>query len=109
MTIMTMLTFLHSGKASATRRKSGLRSLVSFVGFVLLLASIIRELRLPAAERSWHGRVFGRVPYDLRFPSPSRLASTMWNPAEHRLLVPTAFGVGWTVNLGALWAAAHPD
>jgi len=104
---MTMLTFRHSGKAGATRRKSGLRSLVSLLGFALLLASIIRELRLPAAQRSWHGRVFGRVPYDLRFPTRDRLADAMWNPAEHRLLVPTAFGVGWTVNLAALWAAAH--
>jgi hypothetical protein len=102
---MTMLTFRCSQSTRESKPKSGLRRLVSLIGLVLLIASVLRELRLPAERRTWHGCVFGKVPYDLRFPSLDRLASTMWNPDEHGLLVPTAFGVGWTINFAALWAA----
>ncbi len=100
---MTTLTFKRSASAGAARRAGGLRSLVSLIGLLLLLASIIRELRLPAEQRTWHGRLFGKVPYDLRLPSPKRVTATMWNPAERRLLVPTVFGVGWTFNFAAVW------
>jgi len=102
---MTTLTFKRSSRTGAARRRAGgLRSLVSLIGLLLLLASIIRELRLPAEQRTWHGRLFGKVPYDLRLPSPGRVTATMWNPAERRLLVPTVFGVGWTFNFAAAWA-----
>jgi uncharacterized membrane protein len=38
----------------------------------------------------------------------------MWNPADRHILVPTVFGVGWTINFGRLlmpWKAelALPD
>lgn len=79
-----------------------LRDLVRLVGLGLLLASIIRELRMPKEERTWHGVVFGSVPYDLRPPSFDRLKATLWNPRNPRVVVPTALGVGWTVNLAAL-------
>jgi hypothetical protein len=103
---MTMLKkFRQAQDAHRTTRTSGLRTLFQLIGLSLLVASVIRELRLPPAQRTWHGQVFGKVPYDLRFPSPRRLAATMWNPAQRRVLVPTAFGVGWTVNLAALRAA----
>ncbi len=31
-----------------------------------------------------------------------RIAATWWNPAEERLLVPRAMGLGWDLNLGAV-------
>src|SRR3954469_22023615 len=99
---MTSRALGHPESAHDARRNGGWRRLVSFAGLVLLCASVVRELRLPAEQRTWHGRVFGSVPYDLRFPYPGRVAATMWNPDERRLLVPTAFGVGWTVNFAAL-------
>ncbi len=46
-----------------------------------------------------HGKIFGLVPYDLRTPSLRRARGTFWNARERRFLVPTFFGVGWTVNL----------
>ena len=93
------------------RRKSrgagaALGGIVRLIGFGLLIASVVRELRLPKEERTWHGVVFGKVPYDLRPPSFARLKETFWNPANPRLVVPTAFGVGWTLNLAALRTAA---
>jgi Family of unknown function (DUF5808) len=80
----------------------GLRNLARLIGFVLLIASIVRELRLPKEQRTWHGVLLGRVPYDLRPPSFARLKAAMWNPQDSHIVVPTAFGVGWTVNLAAV-------
>ncbi|HEX5331764.1 MAG TPA: DUF5808 domain-containing protein [Cellulomonas sp.] len=48
-----------------------------------------------------HGRLLG-VPYDVRPPSSAREASRWWNPLDRRVLVPKSWGVGWTVNVGAL-------
>lgn len=42
------------------------------------------------------------MPYDLRIPTPERVASRWWNPSEPRILMPRVFGLGWSVNFGAL-------
>jgi len=47
------------------------------------------------------GRVLG-MPYDVRPPKSERYASRLWNPADHRISVPKALGIGWTINFGAL-------
>jgi hypothetical protein len=62
-----------------------------------------KEVRTVARS---HGKIFGLVPYDFRPPSPARARETFWNGGDHRLLVPTFFGVGWTVNLRN--APRHP-
>jgi hypothetical protein len=91
-----------------TRSGSGLSDLVKVAGVTLLIASVVRELRLPKAQRTWHGRVFGKVPYDLRPPTFERLKAALWNPQNRNVLVPTALGVGWTLNLAALARLARP-
>ncbi|HLZ07790.1 MAG TPA: DUF5808 domain-containing protein, partial [Chloroflexota bacterium] len=63
---------------------------------------IVQELRKPAAERTWHGTVAGIFPYDLRVPTGERIRATFWNPDNPNIIVPTLFGVGWTLNAGAL-------
>lgn len=80
----------------------GWRGLVSLAGMGLLAAAIVEQLRLPPEQRTWQGMLFGLVPYDLRPPTVSRLAETLWNPEQRAIIVPTAFGVGWTVNAAAL-------
>jgi uncharacterized protein DUF5808 len=82
--------------------RHALRDLTRLIGLVLIVASVIRELRLPKQERTWHGVVFRKVPYDLRPPTFSRLKAVIWNPRNPHIVVPTAFGVGWTVNFAAL-------
>ena len=75
---------------------------MGWVATMLVLgAALVRELRTPAAERTWHGQVAGVVPYDLRPPTLARLRATFWNP-DGPLVVGQAFGVGWTLNLGRL-------
>lgn len=76
------------------------------LGTALLGAALATELRKPAGERTWHGRMAGRVPYDLRPPTLARVHERLWNGADRRILVPTVFGVGWTVNLGRLLGPA---
>ena len=69
-----------------------------FVG--LLGAAVATELRKPQEERAWHGRLAGFVPYELRRPTLERVRDTYWAPADAHILKPTAWGVGWTLNLG---------
>lgn len=85
------------GQAKSRQRWLGLG-----VGTALLGAALITELRKPAGARTWEGRIAGRVPYDLRLPTPARVRDRLWNPADRRIFVPTVFGVGWTVNLRRL-------
>ncbi|MBN2405105.1 MAG: DUF1648 domain-containing protein [Coriobacteriia bacterium] len=46
-------------------------------------------------------RVLG-VPYDFTLPSTAKFAARWWNPADPHIFVPRMFGVGWTVNFGAV-------
>ena len=48
------------------------------------------------------GKLGGVVPYDFERPSLQKLRETWWNPASDQILVPQAFGVGWTFNFSAL-------
>jgi len=47
------------------------------------------------------GRLFG-VPYDVRPLTAERVASTWWDPMNTRVFVPRLWGLGWTVNFGAV-------
>lgn len=69
----------------------------------LVIAAIVKELRLPPDQRSWHGVVAGFIPYDFRAPTLDRVRASLWNP-EGAVFVGRPFGVGWTVNLGAVVA-----
>jgi hypothetical protein len=75
--------------------------LVSF----LVGVAIRDQLSRPPQERTWYGTVAG-IPYDFRIPTVEKVRNTYWNPNDARLLVPQAFGVGWTVNFYRL---LHPD
>jgi Family of unknown function (DUF5808) len=84
-------------------RAKGWRGWATFGGLLLVGAAIVRELRLPSEQRTWHGLLWGRIPYDLRLPDLGRIAHAMWDPENPRVLVPTAFGVGWTLNAGSIF------
>jgi uncharacterized membrane protein len=80
-------------------RRSGL---ISWLAAGLTVAAVVRELRLPADERTWHGRIL-YVPYDFRIPTLERLRERFWAP-DQPLIVPQLFGVGWSINVGRLVA-----
>jgi uncharacterized membrane protein len=48
------------------------------------------------------GRFLG-LPYDWRKPTRGREKSRLWNPVDQRLIVPKAFGWGWTINFARLF------
>ena len=72
------------------------------LGFTI--AALVKELRLPKGDRTWHGRVWV-VPYDLRVPTPTRIRQAWWDPDDDRIIGPRPFGVGWAINLPGLAAA----
>jgi hypothetical protein len=76
-----------------------IKTLIKWTVIAIAAIAIIEELRKPAEDREWHGRVGGVVPYEFRPPSVNRLRDAWWNPEDPRLIGDTAFGVGWTVNL----------
>jgi Family of unknown function (DUF5808) len=78
------------------------RRLARAIGIALLAAAVVTELRKPSGERTWHGRVAGFVPYDLRPPTVARIRAAWWSPDDPRILTDRVFGVGWAVNLGRL-------
>jgi Family of unknown function (DUF5808) len=72
------------------------------LGVALLAAAVATELRKPAAERTWHGAIARKIPYDLRAPTFSRVKRSVWAPDDDRVFTPQPFGVGWTVNVGRI-------
>lgn len=69
----------------------------------LVAAALIKELRKPKDERTWHGALGGFVPYDFRMPTVEKVKTTFWNP-DGTIIVNRVFGVGWTINFGAVVA-----
>ena len=85
------------------RALAGWRRILSILAGLLLVASIVKELRTPKEQRTWHGVVLGFVPYDLRPPTLRRIQESLWNPASHQLFPGRVFGVGWSLNLHEAW------
>jgi hypothetical protein len=82
----------------------GVQRLFRLIGIGLLVAAVMKELRTPPEQRTWHGVLAGFVPYDLRRPTVARLRERLWAPDDARLFTPQPFGVGWTVNAGRVVA-----
>lgn len=64
-----------------------------------IAAALYVELRKPAEERTWHGRLLGVVPYDFRVPTLERVRDAYWNPRSPKLFTDRPLGVGWSVNI----------
>jgi hypothetical protein len=75
-----------------------LRKLLTLIGIALTALAVWEQVRRPKAARTWEGEVLGFVPYDFRPPTIERARSRWWNADDERLIMPTVFGVGWTVN-----------
>ena len=97
----------HSGKQQ--RRKKPLSRLVSMVALAMLISALGREFSKPAAERTGQGKVWQFVPYDFRMPTWERLQQRLWAPDKPGLLSPNVFGVGWTINLGRVYAVLRSE
>lgn len=79
-----------------------MKDLISLVRTAIWLAffgALYQELRKPAEERTWHGKVAGMVPYDFRIPDLARLKQAYWDPDSDVLFTEKVIGVGWSVNV----------
>ncbi len=84
--------------AKRKKKQPTLRDVMVIIGIGALMGLAIREqLHLPPEERTWHGTLFN-IPYDFRRPTIERLREAFWNKDTARVLVPPAFGMGWTIN-----------
>jgi Family of unknown function (DUF5808) len=79
------------------------RRLVRALWVALVGAAVADAVR----NKRDHGELFGFVPYDFRLPTPERARQHTWNPESPRVLTPTTFGVGWSLNLGRIARLAH--
>ena len=81
------------------RTLTRLQWLTASLAFGALALAIAQEMAKPPAERTWHGKVLGVVPYDLRPPTFDRLKASLWNPEDRGVITSQAFGVGWSLNV----------
>lgn len=78
---------------------SDLVKMIRALLWLALFGALYQELRRPPAERRWHGKVLGLIPYDFRVPTLERLRDAYWAPGTDRVFSDQVFGVGWAVNL----------
>jgi len=57
-------------------------------------------------SRSHSGKFLG-VPYDWSRPTWARYKSRWWNPKDHRIVVPRAFGWGYDFNIAEIARRLH--
>jgi hypothetical protein len=79
-----------------------LTNTIRTLAWAALIAAIYQELRKPPAERTWHGKVGGVIPYDFRFPTVERVKAAYWDPSSDRVFTERVVGVGWAVNIPVL-------
>lgn len=84
--------------AKGKKKQNPIVNALVISGVATLVGLAIREqLQRPPEERTWHGKLYG-IPYDFRWPTIERIRDAFWNKNTARVLVPQAFGMGWTIN-----------
>src|SRR5437899_11669306 len=81
------------------RTLRGLRGLLRLAVIGLVVAAVATELAKPEEERTWHGRLWGTVPYDFRPPTWERIRSAYWNPDSDVLLSDRVFDVCCAIHI----------
>jgi hypothetical protein len=94
-----------ASESTKSKRSRTIKPL-KILALALVVAAVVRELRLPQEERTWNGALGGFVPYDFRKPTLEKVKSTFWNP-DGSIIANRVFGVGWTINFGAIVAKAR--
>ncbi len=84
--------------AKGKKKQLTVGDVIVFIGLAALMGLAIREqLQKSPEERTWHGTLYG-IPYDFRWPTIKRLREAFWNKDTTHVLVPHAFGMGWSIN-----------
>jgi len=100
---------MYGGRGAAYSRHMSKRTtdtLMLAAAAALAGAAVAKELGQPPGDRTWHGRILG-LPYDFRPPTAARLRHSFWAPESDALLIPHAFGIGYSVNLARVTRPAR--
>ena len=84
------------------REIGDLGAVIRNLALIAVGVAIYTELRKPPAERTWHGKLAGVVPYDFRMPSVEALRLAYWNPRSQTIFTDRPLGVGWAINVPTL-------
>ena len=63
------------------------RNVLLVAGAALLGAAVVEELMKPREERTWEGRIFDLIPYDLRLATPDGFRAAKERPEDARLVL----------------------
>lgn len=96
---------LGAGATEAAVR-SALEEMGDPVAYIAAIRGIEQDPGGSTDDKDPQARVLG-MPLDLRVPTAARVAARLWDPRDPRIIVPRIFGLGWTVNFGALAVRLH--
>ncbi|HET9878683.1 MAG TPA: hypothetical protein VFQ81_05195 [Candidatus Limnocylindria bacterium] len=89
-----------AGKAHAVGDEIGAFGWLLRTALLAAIAgAVYSELRKPPADRTWHGKLLGVVPYDFRIPSLDDMRRAYWNPRSPKVFTDRPLGVGWAINI----------
>ena len=83
-----------------------IRRVIQIAVLLITALAVLDQLVRDPEYRTWNGQIFG-IPYDFRTPTIERVRAAIWSPDEPRILNPHVFGVGWTPNIGRIFALAQ--
>ena len=63
------------------------RNVLIVAGAALLGAAVVEELMKSPQDRTWEGRIFDLVPYDLRLATPEGFRAAKEHPEEARIVL----------------------
>jgi hypothetical protein len=92
-----------AGGIMSYQARANLNRIVIIAALLVTVVAIVQELLKSPDERTWHGKAIGFVPYDFRAPTLERVRAAYWNPDDPRLFTDKVIGVGWAVNIPALF------
>lgn len=89
-----------SRRADTARNElDALMWLVRMAAIGAVAGAVYTELRKPPAERTWHGRLLGAIPYDFRIPTLDSIRQAYWNPRSPKIFTDRPLGIGWAINI----------
>lgn len=89
-----------SRRADTARNElDALMWLVRMAAIGAVVGAVYTELRKPPAERTWHGRLLGAIPYDFRIPTLDSIRQAYWNPRSPKIFTDRPLGIGWAINI----------
>ena len=73
--------------------------LVRMAAIGAVAGAVYTELPKPPAERTWHGKLLGMIPYDFRIPTLESIRQAYWNPRSPKIFTDRPLGIGWAINI----------